>query len=47
MPDVRTWRPGWHNAGEVVCYAGQLWRCLRRTAGRPSDRAVAYWARLD
>jgi hypothetical protein len=47
MSDVRIWRPGFHEPGEVVRYAGQLWRCLARTAGKPSDRASNFWKRLD
>jgi hypothetical protein len=49
MPDpvtVPSWSPGWHEPGDVVRFAGRRWKCIQRTAGRPSDRSPA-WEPLD
>jgi hypothetical protein len=37
---------GWVEAGEVVRYAGHVWRCVKAGAGKPKDGSPQ-WQRLD
>jgi hypothetical protein len=45
--DVRTWPgSGFCEVGEVVRYAGHLWRCVQPGAGKPRVESPQ-WVRVD